>query len=276
MDAVALTPRRQAPSRFAGTVPRVVGGFEIEGLLGLGRDAKVYRARDPRARNAVALKVAAVELAPEFRLQSRLAHANLLRAHACGSDGALHWLALELAAGGTLMRSARLTDAELLRVMAQAADALAALHAQGWVHRDVKPAHLLLRADGSLALADFGCAARIGERDAAFAGTVVGTPLYAAPEQSQGAAAQPAADVYSLGVCLYELLTGAPPFPGRTLAELHAQHLMAPVPRLPEARARWQPLVDAMLAKQAAMRIADGGELRARLAPIEHDSRIGS
>jgi len=153
----------------------------------------------------------------------------------------------------------------VLRWLADAAAALAHVHASGWVHRDVKPGNLLLRPDGSVALADFGNAAAIGERPATPAGTIIGTPVYAAPEQSRGEAAAPAADVYSLGVVLFEWLTGAPPFPGRTPTELLGQHLLAPVPALPPALGAWQGLVRSLLAKDPLARPADGGALLARL-----------
>ena len=150
-------------------------------------------------------------------------------------------------------------EAALLRTLAH--PHVIRLHAEGrdergFVHRDVKPANLLVRTDGSLALADFGSAVRIGEgaSDAAAAGS----PRHAAPEQSAGAPAAPTADVYALGTVLHEWLTGEPPFAGETAAELAAQHLVAPVPRLPAPLAHWQPLLDAMLATRPAARLADG------------------
>ena len=97
---------------------------------------------------------------------------------------------------------------------------------------------------------------------------IVGTPRYAAPEQSEGAAAAATADVYSLGACFYELLCGRPPFPGETPAELLGQHLLAPLPALLPHHAAWQPLLHAMLAKDAANRPADGQAVVAQLQRI--------
>ena len=117
----------------------------------------------------------------------------------------------------------------------------------------MKPANLLLRAGGDVVLADFGEAVPAGQIPAT-PGTVIGSPAYAAPEQLPGAPAAPAADVYSLGVLLHEWLTGRLPFAAVTVQEALAQHLLAPVPRLPAAFARWQALLDALLAKRAEER----------------------
>jgi serine/threonine protein kinase len=160
--------------------------------------------------------------------------------------------------GGDLARRLRepLPREQALSLLRQAAGALAQLHRQGLVHRDVKPANFLLRADGSLVLADFGLVAEAGQQDVV-PGTLVGTPRYVAPEQLQGAPAAPAADVYGLGVLLYEMLCGRPPFAGETLAEVLAQHLVATPAPLPAALADLQPLADRMLAREVHTRLPD-------------------
>jgi serine/threonine protein kinase len=101
-------------------------------------------------------------------------------------------------------------------------------------------------------------------------GRVVGTRSYGAPVNCAGAAAHPAADVYSLGACLHEMLAGKPAYPGTTPAELLGQHLLAPVPKLAGAHGAWQPLLDAMLAKDPQQRPADGAAVLARLQPMAH------
>lgn len=228
-----------------------VGPYAVEGVLGRGRVGQVLLARDA-AGAAVAVKLGPpAALAREFALLCALAHPHIVRAQAQGGDTQGAWLALEVCQG----RARGPVPQDIARRwLAQAAAALAHVHAGGWVHRDVKPANLLVRADGSLALADFGSAAPRGGAGHAGAARLVGSPRHAAPEQLQGASAAPAADLYALGTVLHQWLTGRPAFAGETPQELLAQHLVAPVPRLPAPLAGWQPLLDALLAKDPARR----------------------
>ncbi len=249
-----------------------LAGYRIEGVLGRGRHSIVYLALPPQCcgRGRVALKVArrarletigvAPEIRNEFAAMAALAHPHVLEVFDCGVAAGAHWLAMEYAQGGDLeaRRRGRRPGTGAFQWVHQAAGALAWIHRKGWVHRDVKPANLFLRKDGSIALGDFGTACRRDAVDPSPLRAVVGTPLYAAPEQSEGAPAHPSADVYGLGVCLYEMLCGRPLFPGETLAEVLGQHLMAPVPRLAQELAGWQPLLDGMLAKDPGRRLPDG------------------
>jgi serine/threonine protein kinase len=243
------------PTRIDAPVGSQVGGHRLLEVLGRGRHSVVYLAQRPGDGARVALKVAVgVTFAGEHALLRSLAHPNRVRVNGHGLDQGRGWLAMEHACGTLADAPTPRSSAQVASLLAHAAGALAALHARGWVHRDVKPANLLLRANGEIALADLGDAVRAGQQDARADGAVVGSPRYAAPEQRGGAAAHPSADVYSLGVVLFEQLTGHAPFPGTTLAEIAAQHLFAPVPRLPAACAHWQPLLDAMLAKDPSHR----------------------
>lgn len=255
-----------------------VAGYRLEAVLGRGRHATVYRARQRHGERKVALKVvhagrdqggATPDLRAEFAAQSALAHPHVIQVFEHGPHGDAAFIAMEYAGLGSIARSREpLGPTRVLTLFTQAASGLAWLHRKGWVHQDVKPANLLLRTDGSLALGDLGCAARCGERRSLPPGTMVGTPRYAAPEQTQGAPAQPAADVYALGACLYEMLCGQPVFPGETSIELLGQHLLAPLPRLHRDHAAWQALLDAMLAKDPGERIADAAAVLAQLRPI--------
>lgn len=260
---------------------RIIGGYCLGRKLG-GRGAAVVHVAHDRRGRRVALKV--VHRAPspgdaswrwfasECALVSAVRDQHVVRAYEHRAVGDVAYLAMEYLPGGTLGDHLRggIAPEHAVSLLRQAACGLAAAHRRGIVHRDVKPRNLLLR-EGQLVLADFGVAARAGDASArAGAGRLVGTACYAAPEQAQGAAPQPQADVYSLGVVFHEMLCGQPPFSGRTATELLAQHLVAPVPRLPRPLRAWQDLVDRLLAKQPQHRPADAdGVLQEiqRLAP---------
>lgn len=250
-----------------------IAGYRLGRLLGRGRHCDVYVAHDTRRSRPVALKLARADsanpgcdLAREFTAMRAAQHSHVVAAFEHGRCGGQAFLAMEHVAGGTLAQQrGALGPADVFRLMRQAAGALAALHRQGWVHRDVKPANLLLRQGGSLALGDFGCACRSGEGARTGERVVTGTPRYAAPEQSEGAPAHAAADVYALGACLYEILSGAPLVSGETLTEVFSQHLLAPVPKLAAGEAAWQPLLEALLAKDPGQRPADGQAVLWRL-----------
>jgi serine/threonine-protein kinase PpkA len=252
---------------------KTFGPYCIERLLRRGRLCATYLGHDQHDGHAVALKVAprGVDLAHEWQVAAEVRSPRLIALHEHGFQGDESYLAMAYAPGGDLGRAdSPLPAGRILDFALQAAEALGAMHEAGWVHRDLKPANLLLREDASLALADFGSACRrgAGKTDGS---AITGTPRYAAPEQSRGVAAQPAADVYSLGVMLHEWLAGVPPFRGVTSAELLAQHLLAEPPRLPAQHADWQPLINMLLAKEPGLRLADGravAQVLRRLQPL--------
>ena len=260
--------------------------------IGKGCAAEVYLATDNHGR-AVALKIirrsgAQAELvrqrfSVECATLAGIDHEHVVRALDYAAGGDVGYLAMEYLGGGTLRDAMRagLNEAQALSILLQAASGLAAVHRRAIVHCDIKPENCLFRAGGELVLADFGLALPLAHAHAhAVAGRgSLGTPCYAAPEQTQGGVPTPACDIYSLGVVFYEMLRGQRPFPGETEMELQAQHLMAPVPRLPEGLSRYQTLVDGMLEKQPHRRIADGSALlqeirRAQRVPRQEKSSI--
>lgn len=255
----------------AGTVQPAIAGYRLLRRLADSRRASVWLAQDLRSGARAALKLAPqASFAREFDQARALAHDNILHVLEHGRAGGVAFLAMEYAEGGPLLdrMGGAVEPHHAFQWIRQAAAGLAQLHRAGLVHRDVKPANCLLRADGSLVLADFGLATRRGTVEAqAREGAVFGTPRYLAPEQAQGAPAHPAADVYSLGVLAYELLCGRPPFAGETLLEVLSQHLVAQVPPLPRSLAYLQPLLESMLAKNPAQRIPDADAVLQALAP---------
>jgi eukaryotic-like serine/threonine-protein kinase len=255
--------RASRPAGLGSASVPLVPGFRLLREVGRGRRATAWLAWDSAGQREVALKLQPVDdgsLMREYAIAQRLAGPHIVQVYGCGEAERTAWLAMEHLPAGNLRRLIGHggTPAEALVLLRQGAEALARLHRNGLVHRDVKPDNLLLRDSGELVLADFGLATRVGAVDArARMGAVVGTPRYVAPEQLEGAAAAPAADVYSLGVLLHEMLCGCPPFSGETLMEVLSQHLVAPPPRLPADVAELQPLLDRMLAKEVKERLPD-------------------
>jgi len=211
-----------------------IGRYRLERELGRGGMASVYLGRDTELDRLVALKVLSEALAAddafrqrferEARLAARLSHPNLVGVYDVGEDEGRPFIVLEYVEGENLAellsRRGRLAPDEARGLALQAARALAHVHEAGLVHRDVKPQNLILRGDGMLKLADFGIARAAEATALTQAGTILGTAAYLAPEQALGEEVTAAADVYSLGAVLYELVTGQPPFEIETLAEL--------------------------------------------------------
>ena len=154
----------------------------------------------------------------------------------------------------------------VLEIVQEVARALEAIHDRGIIHRDLKPENVMRRPDGTVALADFGIAKSMMQQENMALtqtkhGDVVGTPYYLSPEQASGQAITTQSDLYSLGVMMFEMLTGERPFRAETLNLLLAHHVSAPTPRLPEAHAPLQPVVDRLMAKKPAERYASAQEL---------------
>lgn len=240
--------------------PRIPG-YRFVRLIGRGRHTRAWLAWDLNRQCGVVLKLEAApgtSLQRESAVAARVLCPQLVRVLGEGRTATWSYLAMEHVPGGNL--AARLGQPlprdVALNTLRQAAEALAQLHRHGLVHRDVKPANFLLREDGTLVLGDFGLAVEAGTAGSGD-GALFGTPRYVAPEQLQGAPAQPAADVYSLGVLLHEMLCGRPPFPGETLTEVLAQHLLAKPAPLPPAMADLQPLADRMLCREVQSRLPD-------------------
>ncbi len=170
----------------------------------------------------------------EARTASRLQHPNILPVYDFGEDNGAPYIVMQLVEGGTLdtyIKQAKLPEITIVRVIAQVAGALDYAHSQGVIHRDIKPDNILFDTKGRAYLSDFGVA-RLSEGTTNLTGTgsFIGTAAYASPEQCRGEPLSPASDIYSLGVVLYEMLTGVQPFQGATALAIMHQHISEPIP----------------------------------------------
>ncbi|HKS14249.1 MAG TPA: protein kinase, partial [Pseudomonas sp.] len=259
-----------------------IPGFDIIGEIGQGAMASVYLATQRSLERKVALKVMAASLAadPTFcerflregRTLARLAHPHIATIHDIGNVDALYYMAMEYLPSGTLKEriSAGLTPQQGLLYVRQIAQALGYAHAQGLVHRDVKPANILFRADGAAVLSDFGIAKSLDDRTQfTQAGFAVGTPSYMSPEQARGLEIDGRADLYALGVVLYEILVGTLPYRGADALSTALAHLTEPLPELPVEHGQYQDILRGLLAKDPNERFADAAALLAALDGLE-------
>ena len=268
-------------------VTRVAGRYELVRPLGHGAMATVDLAHDVELDRPVALKRLAENLARdqelrrrflrEARLAARLAHPNVVRVFDVGEDDGRPFIAMEYVKGGTLAelvaQRGQLPAAETATLGTQMCAGLAAVHAAGLVHRDVKPQNLLLRTDGVLKLGDFGIAAGHDGTRLTLAGTVLGTAGYLAPEQARGEEVTAAADIYAVGAVLYELLTGEPSRTAGSLAELGSEDgppdLATRVPTTPPELAA---AVTACLSVRPEDRPPSAAALARLLAPVTSEA----
>lgn len=266
-----------------------LGHYRILGRLGSGGMADVYRAEDLKLGREVALKV----LPPEFgrnenavsRFQSEvrssasLNHRNIVTVFEVGEHDGLHYYAMRLLSGGDLRHriNAGMRPDEALWVLREIADAFVQAHGRGFVHRDVTPGNIMFDEQGHPVLTDFGIAKALQSSSRLTAtGASMGTPRYMSPEQARGRPVDARADLYSLGVVLYEMLTGQPPFDAEEALALIFKHVTEPVPRLPESLAPYQDLVDGLLAKDPDERIASAEALIDAIEPLMQIAQGGS
>jgi serine/threonine-protein kinase len=236
------------------------GRFEIERELGQGGMAAVYLAHEKALDRKVALKVMSPAvllqegMVDRFRLEAitiaSLKHPNIVTVHGVEHHGQLHFFVLEFVEGRSLEQVIKTHGALPIPVIkawaAQVGGALEYAHRRGVVHRDIKPANILIDAEGNAVVTDFGIAKVETKPGQTATGTVIGTPAYMSPEQCLGHEITGASDQYSLGVVVYEMLTGKPPFDGPTFTVMQAHAHEAPPP-IPQRRSDCpQPVVDAV------------------------------
>jgi eukaryotic-like serine/threonine-protein kinase len=270
-----------------GTEKPMLGRYQVEKELGKGAMGVVYQGKDPKINRTVAIKTLALaqefepdELADvkarffrEAETAGRLNHPNIVSIYDAGEEHDLCYIAMEFLKGHDLTRhtkaAALLPVADVCRVVADAADALDYAHQQGVVHRDIKPANLMWLTDSRVVkLTDFGIA-RIADSSKTKTGMVLGTPSYMSPEQLAGKKVDGRSDLFSLGVTLYQLLTGQLPFQADSMATLmfkiaNEPHTTATVVR-PDLPPALNAVINRALEKDLNKRYQRGGELAAEL-----------
>src|SRR5215470_4422577 len=269
------------------TQPRLLGGrYELDGIVGRGGMAEVYRARDLRLDRVVAVKTLREDLARDQTFQARfrreaqsaasLNHPSIVAVYDTGEDSAgmshVPFIVMEYVDGRTirdlLRDDRRLLPERALEITDGVLRALDYSHRAGIVHRDIKPGNVMLNRQGEIKVMDFGIARAVSDAQATMTQTaqVIGTAQYLSPEQARGERVDSRSDLYSVGCLLYELLTGRPPFTGDSPVSIAYQHVReAPVPptRVDPDLPRWaDAIVLRAMEKAPADRYQSAGEMR--------------
>jgi serine/threonine-protein kinase len=261
----------------------IAGRYELLELIGSGGMSSVWKAHDRLLDRIVAIKVlheqftADEEYVERFRREARsvaqLSHPNIVTVIDRGEDEGRQFIVFECVEGENLKqlieRSGRLPVRDALLMALQMGRALAFAHDRGLVHRDVKPQNVLLNEDGQAKMTDFGIARSVDVQGVTITGTVLGTSEYIAPEQARGQRVDALTDVYSLGVVLYELLTGSVPFQGENFVAIALRHVNEPPPsvleRRPDAPPRVAMAVERAMAKRPEERFQSMDEFVSEL-----------
>jgi len=266
--AISLDPT--IPGQYAraelAAGERVAGRYRIESLLGVGGMGVVYRAFDEELRIDVALKLLRAEFGSrpdaferfrqELLLARQVSSPHVVRIHDLVSDGERRLISMDYVPGRSLEAwldaDGALGEQEALAITRQLALGLAAAHASGVVHRDLKPANVLVRPDGHACISDFGVARGAASERLTATGMMVGTPDYVSPEQARGEDVGPRSDLYTLGLMLYEMLSGQRAFAGGTAAESLARRQQAAPPSVRQLKPEVSPWVDRLVARLLA------------------------
>jgi hypothetical protein len=273
-------PEAERLSKFG---PVTILGHRCVRELAIGGTSSVYLAESERAGEMVVLKVLRdsptagdehtqfTRFLQEYELISKVRHPNVVRIFDLGIADDHAYLAMEYFPRGDLRSviASGLDGSEALTYLAQMAAALQVVHAVGVLHRDLKPGNIMLRADDSVALIDFGLAKHVqSDAEITATGEIFGTPYYMSPEQGHGQTLDERSDLYSLGVIFYEMLTRQKPYLAQSPMGVVYMHANAPIPLLPEALRNYQQLINKLLAKDPIHRLASASALLAKIEEL--------
>ncbi len=247
--------------------PEKIGIYEVKSELGRGGMATVYRAYDPRFEREVAVKVLPSELLhadPQFRLRfereakiiAQLEHSAIVPVYDVGEADGQPYFVMRYMNGGSLsdrIKAGGLTIEDASRILGIIAPGLDEAHSNGIVHRDIKPSNILFDKRGNPYISDFGIAKLSQAQSGNVTGSaIIGTPAYMAPEQAQGTEVDGRADIYALGIILFEILTGKQPYEADTPMAVAIKHITDPVPHIRQTNPQLPESVDAIIQKAMA------------------------
>jgi serine/threonine protein kinase len=265
------------------------GRYEIIEMLGQGGMGKVFKAFDRKINEVVALKLIRPEIGVnekaierfknELKIARKITHRNICRMHDLGEEGFIHYITMEHVAGEDLKRFIRragtLSSGKAINIAKQVCEGLVEAHRQGVIHRDLKPQNIMIDQDGNAKIMDFGIARFVDTDRMTGSGVMIGTPEYMSPEQAELKDVDKRADIYSLGIVLYEMVSGRLPFDGETPLSIAMKHKT----EKPRSVREWNTQVSAELAaviskcmeKAAGDRFQNAEELMEELNRVEQD-----
>ena len=271
----SLTPATAARVEGQELGARIhIPGIRVLHMIGEGGMSRVYLASREGEDEPLVVKILRSEVTSdkkalerfieEYNLVERIRSRHVARIFGHGVSGELAYLVMEFFDGGDLnkrLAGKSLEPEECLKIFRELMFALGDIHEQGVLHRDLKPQNLMFRADGSLAVLDFGIAKHVDAIDRTGSGEILGTPRYMSPEQVRGVALDLRTDIYSAGVLLFQMLTGTHLFDGETAVEVALHHLNTQPPDLPEQFSRYQRLMDKLVEKDRDARFRNADEV---------------
>lgn len=248
-----------------------IPGYKVKKMLGAGGMAKVFLAHEAKLDRKVALKVLNPDVAENPRITRRFAreaktaaslhHSNIISIYDVGKHKGLHYICMEFlekSLDERMNNGPAIKPREALSIIRDVARALNYAHKLGVVHRDIKPENIMFRKDGAVVLVDFGIAKVVSEKEKTKltrTGMSIGTPHYMSPEQLKARKLDGRSDIYSLGIVLFQIISGKLPYDSDDMVTLALKHTGDPIPNLPKRFKEFQPLIEKMLAKKPSERV---------------------